>query len=373
MSVAFRGFMVAVGVALFGAGQASAAAWRLERERDPFSDRQNVRAVYSSGDGVALAVRCHGGALDALLIAGYVGEADASVRFRFDDGEVQSNVWDALSERDGLWSPSPGNFARQLMSGSRLVFEYTNYAGSARRYQVGLSGSAGPVGAVLDACGVPRTDPRAEDAGIWRRAVDDLDKVPREGVSTIQQALVAIGGQNAGKTGVRDLATYRALSDFYEAYWEDCEAGRLIAAACDRWRQLRRYDVDADYPVQPIELLAEVFEAKSREAAQLASPQDEHGRPLIGWSTPPRLEMPERAAERGAEGAVELQCSVSLGGGLQNCSVIREDPPGLGFGRAALSATRLARVGPLANMGDLVVFTVAFPPKGEQPDAALLR
>jgi TonB family protein len=45
-----------------------------------------------------------------------------------------------------------------------------------------------------------------------------------------------------------------------------------------------------------------------------------------------------------ATGAAKLQCMVMADGSLQNCSVVSEDPPGQGFGQAALSTAQTAKV-----------------------------
>jgi TonB family protein len=45
-----------------------------------------------------------------------------------------------------------------------------------------------------------------------------------------------------------------------------------------------------------------------------------------------------------ASGSAKLQCTVMADGSLQNCSVMSEDPPGKGFGEAALASAKTAHV-----------------------------
>jgi hypothetical protein len=45
-----------------------------------------------------------------------------------------------------------------------------------------------------------------------------------------------------------------------------------------------------------------------------------------------------------ATGSAKLQCMVMADGSLQSCSVISEDPPGKGFGQAALISAQTAKV-----------------------------
>jgi hypothetical protein len=45
-----------------------------------------------------------------------------------------------------------------------------------------------------------------------------------------------------------------------------------------------------------------------------------------------------------ATGSAKLQCTVMADGSLQSCSVLSEDPPGKGFGDAALLMAKTAKV-----------------------------
>jgi TonB family protein len=83
------------------------------------------------------------------------------------------------------------------------------------------------------------------------------------------------------------------------------------------------------------------------------------------WSRHPPIEFPERAAARGIRsGRVSLNCLPQPNGSLTDCRVESEDPAGAGFGLAALSGARRARLSPrdVANAaaGARVVFSLRF-------------
>lgn len=59
---------------------------------------------------------------------------------------------------------------------------------------------------------------------------------------------------------------------------------------------------------------------------------------------------PERAIDRGREGYVVLDCLVASNG-LINCSVLREEPTGWGFGAAALEISRYFQMSPMLENG----------------------
>lgn len=56
---------------------------------------------------------------------------------------------------------------------------------------------------------------------------------------------------------------------------------------------------------------------------------------------------PERALARGVtSGDVVVDCRVTLTGALTDCAILSEEPPGMGFGSAALAGARRSRIDP---------------------------
>ena len=70
-----------------------------------------------------------------------------------------------------------------------------------------------------------------------------------------------------------------------------------------------------------------------------------------GWLTQPTgadllAVFPPRALEKGISGRVELECEVEVDTTLSGCTVIEEDPAGMGFGRAGLLLADKMRMRP---------------------------
>jgi len=63
---------------------------------------------------------------------------------------------------------------------------------------------------------------------------------------------------------------------------------------------------------------------------------------------------PPDAQMQGREGRVVLQCIVTAKGSVDQCKVISEDPPGVGFGEAALRMTCLFKMRPETRDGQPV-------------------
>ena len=83
------------------------------------------------------------------------------------------------------------------------------------------------------------------------------------------------------------------------------------------------------------------------------------------WSSRPAGEFPERALSRGIEsGVVQLECTVNANGSVSGCTILSESPSGSGFGQAAISGARRARLTPRSvdgvAVGGRVRFTTRF-------------
>jgi TonB family protein len=333
--------LVAASALLVSAGSAEAQSWRYEAIRDPFTDAITSRASATSRTQ-SVNVRCKDDRLEVYFwAAGYFGDS-ATVRYRFDSGEVRSGTWDTSTSGTGAFVTAPGEFARKLMSGSVLNIELEGEYGAASQYRFRLAGSGGPVGRVLDACGVPRHETYVDGGPIWRRAVEDLETVSREDVEAVGRVLKQGGMYDGTPSRQRTRDLYLALSDFYVAYWSLCEEGEALSESCRTWTARRRLDPEADYPKEPIALLVEVTQQEAPPGASAGAPAS-----AISWSRYPAVEFPERAAARGAtEGSVILSCTTQANGSLSACEIKSEEPAGLGFGQAALAGAQRARVSP---------------------------
>lgn len=71
---------------------------------------------------------------------------------------------------------------------------------------------------------------------------------------------------------------------------------------------------------------------------------------------------PRLARQEGLSGRATIRCLVNASGGLGNCQVILEDPPGYGFGEAALQLARFFELAPAMPDGSSVEgAVVSFP------------
>jgi TonB family protein len=70
---------------------------------------------------------------------------------------------------------------------------------------------------------------------------------------------------------------------------------------------------------------------------------------------------PRDALAKGVNGAAKISCTVSIEGALRDCTVVSEDPPGSGFGRAAIALTPQFVMNPKVCDGHPAEATVNIP------------
>jgi TonB family protein len=88
-----------------------------------------------------------------------------------------------------------------------------------------------------------------------------------------------------------------------------------------------------------------------------------HIEPALVWPRPEDVERvyPPQARERGLGGNVVVICAVEAEGALKDCRVAAEDPPGSGFGPAAVELVSQLRIDPArAASGGFVRIPIRF-------------
>lgn len=80
-------------------------------------------------------------------------------------------------------------------------------------------------------------------------------------------------------------------------------------------------------------------------SAPPANPSDIH----LEWARPPRpteADFPQRAQDRNVEGSATVECTANSNGRPSDCRILAEDPPGMGFGSAAIRVVQRGQLSP---------------------------
>lgn len=247
----------------------SHARWIYNADRDPFTDEKASTAIKSNPGYLSpsLIIRCKDGYLESYYHPGqYLGSDDYSyVRYRFDKLEPEEAGWPLSTSGKAVFSDTAVEFARYVLSKSSLVIEAEDFSGEMQRSKFSLSGSSGPVGKVLSDCKLMSKNPRSIDDEIWRRVVQDLDKQSIEGTELISDILNEFASdEDKAITDRSNIEIYRSLSSFYNNIIFACTEGKDFAmklSSCIDYRKLISNDVNADYPLEAVDLLIELLDA----------------------------------------------------------------------------------------------------------------
>lgn len=132
--------------------------WFYKSKVDGFTDQESHIAVVVVREDVMtnafMTVRCINGELAALVSLDKFldSDDDVRVRYRFDDGEVQTGEWAISTQGDTVFAPDPAAFARQLIPAASLLFEARDYQGTPHSTRFPMKGSQKAVEPVLAAC-----------------------------------------------------------------------------------------------------------------------------------------------------------------------------------------------------------------------------
>jgi hypothetical protein len=251
-------FRIAAAIALsLLMSSAGNAAWRYSADRDPFTDEIASTASISKPGvfGASLVVRYKDGYLEAYFIPGqYIGNESADVRFRFGKEEIENEVWSASTNGTAVFADRASEFARLAASSSTLAIEVSDFSDTRHSEVFSLAGSSAAIGRVMQNCQIMLNNPRNMDGEIWRRVIQDLDKLSVSDAQFLSDALAS--DDDAEKlNGRKSLALYRRMSAFWVNYWTVCEINKPKHKFCKQWLDRLERDPDADYPVEVVDLL----------------------------------------------------------------------------------------------------------------------
>lgn len=141
----------------------SAQAWTLDKDVDDLTDEYSVHAYNdeeeSGHTAQWIAISCFSGKRMQAKISfnEFLNSAHehASIKYRVDKGKlVKPSGWKISTQHDTAYATDirAVNFAKNLLTGSKIVAEAIAHDGDKHRIRVSLLGAAKPIRAVLKEC-----------------------------------------------------------------------------------------------------------------------------------------------------------------------------------------------------------------------------
>jgi len=153
--------LLALGVALHAAAEEDGQDWDLRQ-----TGRSRTLVAYTAyNNGIAIAVRCADGGLEAVLAGLPAPRDNADTRLleiAVRDDDFTPQQWNVAIDRTVALSELPAPFARQIREGGRLQIRVPNASQDGRnvRYDLTLPPSGAAIDQVLTTCGRPLVDVR---------------------------------------------------------------------------------------------------------------------------------------------------------------------------------------------------------------------
>lgn len=183
-------------------------------------------------------------------------------------------------------------------------------------------------------------------------AWEERSRAPIEWLSSIRSPVLVIEGRGFA-TNVEDLRAMRAANSNPQVQFiEVMDAGHFSVLAPMNELIARAILADTGAAAAISIPQAEI------EAAFRPTPRVQSGPPLVRRPTQEVLNQhfPAVARAAGVEGAATVRCTVQPNFRLDQCEVVREEPPGYGFGDAAILIMReYMEVAPTTTSGESTV------------------
>lgn len=144
--------------------------WTISRDTSAMDDSKSVTIFLKAdsilsgplgyrGELATLVIRCKEHQTDLYINNGrsagveYGLMDEATVKFRLDSDKPVSLIWSESTNDQALFAPNPIAFARGIVNGTTLVYEYTPFNENPARFIFTLTGMKEPLQEVASTCG----------------------------------------------------------------------------------------------------------------------------------------------------------------------------------------------------------------------------
>ena len=138
--------------------------WSFEERIDELTDKKIAVASHNPTRKTGVSVRCEQrtkrrGKFEVYFVFGeYLNRKTVPIRYRIDNGTLVEDKWWPSAKGTGVFA-SPGHgaeIARQMMRGSKVIVEATDFRGQRHRIRFGLAGASKAIEPVLQLCSISR-------------------------------------------------------------------------------------------------------------------------------------------------------------------------------------------------------------------------
>lgn len=135
-----------------------ANSWVYEQKKDGFNDKSGHTAYIKGKGGTYALAQCDSNSVFNVqfFINEYLSRKAVNVKWRIDNGEVNTGAWNVSTEGTTVFARSDvkNQLGRKMRSGSNILLEVTDYRGTNHRVKFSLRGSSKAISSIYKACDI---------------------------------------------------------------------------------------------------------------------------------------------------------------------------------------------------------------------------
>lgn len=204
--------------------------WSLEEKIDELTDNKIAVASLSTRNTGAY-IRCQQstkrkGKFEVYFVFGeYLNTKRVPIRYRIDKGTLVEDKWWPSAKGTGVFvSPGHGaEIARQMMRGSKMIVEATNFRGQRHRVRFGLAGASKAIEPVLQLCSISRIALHEKMKGLRKEISLEIELWGPKNIRVKKKILSVLGAYEGAINENIDNSFALSVQKFYDAKLLNCK------------------------------------------------------------------------------------------------------------------------------------------------------
>ena len=213
--------------------------WSFEERIDELTDNKIAVASKSFTRNTGVYVRCEQrtkrqGKFKVYFVFGeYLNTKLVPIRYRIDKGTLEEDKWWPSTKGTGVFvdAGDSAEIARQMMRGSKMIVEATDFRGQRHRIRFDLTGATRAIEPVLQLCSISRIALHEKIQGLRKEISLEMELWGPKNISIKKKILFALGAYDGAIDEKIDTSFAFSVQKFYDARILNCKKSESPEAA----------------------------------------------------------------------------------------------------------------------------------------------
>lgn len=198
--------------------------WSFQEKIDELTDKKIAVASHNPTRNTGVSVRCEQrtkrrGKFEVYFVFGeYLNRKTVPIRYRIDKGTLEEDNWWPSAKGTGVFvRPGHGaEIARQMMKGSKMIVEATNFRGQRHRIRFGLAGASKAIEPVLQLCSISQIALHEKIQGLRKEISLEMELWGPKNIRVNKKILSALGEYDGAIDDKIESSFALAVQKFYD-------------------------------------------------------------------------------------------------------------------------------------------------------------